>query len=822
MPGVPQSSAQVVCRSPSGVRVATLEITPIGNHDVGDPCPPLLCLTDEEARNTAEEKVQLRERARYHYRITGAPDVCLCGASGVQPFPDLSTGLIETRDFCGKLELRLMRRGDAAEAPVACGSVEVRSLKLDYRTHYRGMLSYIAGRCAGLLLDSRAQTRLRLSSLWREDNRVLEQQLEFLRYKLDSVAFRCAVDEILRSPHCRLREDVEVRRLAAGVKPGKALARQIASAVRRIPVPEGHALHGRIASLPERITLSVKTEYFDTPENRFVKMALTEFRDFLAEVVLHLQHGASGTRAADDRLAREATLLRASLDATLARGFLPDVSMPSVLPFGSPVLQRKGGYRELYRFWLQFHAGARLVWKGGSDVFHAGARDVATLYEYWLFFQLEELFRKKFSCEKPLHAILVDKTQTPPHLVLKRGVALRTPVTGVWSQQAHRSLNAEFQFNRKFTRTATHKQAGSWTRGVQPDYTISVWPAELSREEAEERELMVHVHFDAKYRVERVREIMGDSGDDREFEEAQSGDRMQAGAAKYADLLKMHAYRDAIRRTAGAYVLYPGGDGDGQRFEGYHEVLPGLGAFAVYPDSEGEAKGTAKLSEFLDRVIEHLANRLTARERVTYHLYDTYRHPLTNMPPDIPQLHESDSLFGRDYRALPPAEHMVLVAWYREAVQIRLAKLEEGLAFVRLGKRRGALYVQPNLASVRHILLRSERNEVCDGLFALREPGFSVQTRQELRETLQSLFGASGLEAWNTSASADDNEMIYAVFKVREDAEWTECHWDGERLFDVIEHFEADKRNRPVISIRRDSPFPRILSLEQLLVALCV
>ena len=38
-------------------------------------------------------------------------------------------------------------------------------------------------------------------------------------------------------------------------------------------------------------------------------------------------------------------------------------------------------------------------------------------------------------------------------------------------------------------------------------------------------------------------------------------DNLRRGGALRADLLKMHAYRDAIRReTAGAYVLYPGGD----------------------------------------------------------------------------------------------------------------------------------------------------------------------------------------------------------------------------------------------------------------------
>ena len=59
---------------------------------------------------------------------------------------------------------------------------------------------------------------------------------------------------------------------------------------------------------------------------------------------------------------------------------------------------------------------------------------------------------------------------------------------------------------------------GSWTRGVQPDYTISIWPAEYSREEAERNELMAHVHFDAKYRVDNIRELLGDTTDDEAFE----------------------------------------------------------------------------------------------------------------------------------------------------------------------------------------------------------------------------------------------------------------------------------------------------------------
>src|ERR1035437_3490535 len=336
---------------------------------------------------------------------------------------------------------------------------------------------------------------------------------------------------------------------------------------------------------------------------------------------------------------------------------------------GSPVLQRKAGYRERLRVWLQFHAEAQLEWKSGAEIFRAGARNMATLYEYWLFFQLEELFRQRFKCDQPLHAVVVDKTKAPPQLVLQRGVELKTPVSGVWSQTAGRDLRAEFHFNRKFTPRSARDKAGSWTRGVQPDYTISVWPAKYSKQEAEQNELMVHVHFDSKYRVERLSELVGNEADDNAFNQEIEQKEEARTAAKYADLLKMHAYRDAVRRTAGAYVLYPGKPGDGQKFEGFHEVLPGLGAFAIRPDKNGKPEGINALAVFLDRVIEHLANRTTARERVSYHLSEAYELKEEPVPYGSLVLPESD-VFGADYRALPPAEHQVVVAWYDSPKQL--------------------------------------------------------------------------------------------------------------------------------------------------------
>src|SRR5476649_1125259 len=55
-----------------------------------------------------------------------------------------------------------------------------------------------------------------------------------------------------------------------------------------------------------------------------------------------------------------------------------------------------------------------------------------------------------------------------------------------------------------------------------------------------------------------------------------------------------------------------------------------------------------------------------------------------------------------------------------------LAEAKNGLTYVRLGRRSGALHVHPNLARVRHVVLRTHDEVVAPGLILLREPGFRI------------------------------------------------------------------------------------------------
>ena len=175
--------------------------------------------------------------------------------------------------------------------------------------------------------------------------------------------------------------------LSAGVKPSANVARQIASSTRRVLLPGTHPLAARLNSVPESVTAIRNIESVDTAENRFVKHALRSFQSCAAqvrEVLERLQ------RECDRRFVEEAAKIEEELGEILNRDFFRSISEPKLLPLGSPVLQRKSGYREILTAWLQFDMAARLSWKGGEDVYGAGKRNVAKLYEYWVFFKLLE------------------------------------------------------------------------------------------------------------------------------------------------------------------------------------------------------------------------------------------------------------------------------------------------------------------------------------------------------------------------------------------------------------------------------------------------
>lgn len=811
-------ASHIPFRTPSGVVIAHIALIPVKDAE-SESIAPLQEVDDADARKYGETTVQLREAERYEYEVIPANGADLrlrcslssrrrsLGKTGEKP----DSGLIETRSFCGTLLLELVEGElDAAKPAVATALLDVRSSKLDYRTEYRGMLRRIVDELVGLVADVRSSTKAGFRSTFEErtDEGWLQIQLELLRETLDSDDFSAAIRRIVSFPHERLSTVSDCASTNRRNRWTPSSVRQLVTCNPRCEVPISHPLrtHLGLATVATHVLVPRKSSDLDTPENRFVKYALGEFRAFLthAQGVFESCAGWGASAALSRRLA-------ATVEEWLGRSIFRGVGEMRFAPLGSPVLQRKAGYREMLRWWLRFRTAAELSWEGGEELFHAGQRNVASLYEYWLFFELLGWFcRKCRGGGRPAVEELVDGLEDgTPNMRLRKRIELG-PFVGTFAGQARR-LNARYAYNRRFEVTRERKAGGSWTRRMHPDYTLTFWPEELTEAEAEQRELLVHVHFDAKYRVESIDGLFG-------AEEAEDADEEVEGNYKRQDLLKMHAYRDAIKRSQGAYILYPGRSNAPEKFKGFHEILPGLGAFGIAPDENGAAQGMESLERFLDEVLTHLSNRTTAQERVSFHISEAYSEKENPVQYGALRLPEAD-IYGSDYRALPPAEHMVLVAWYRNEAQIQLARAVHGLVYVRLGRRSGAFHVHPNLARVRNVALRSERGAVAPGLLVLREPGMRVYTRLQLRAELRKNAGSRGVAAWEASAGVDDEEHIYAVFKTCRDLSYGDQQWNGIKLMDLIEKFESDIRNKPVTNLGRTSPYPRIISLVDLLKA---
>lgn len=792
-------------RSPSGAVVAHVTLMPVKDAESASTAP--LAETDEEdAREHGETTVQLRESERYEYEVVPANGADLrlrcslsnrrrsLGTGGGKP----DAGLIETRSYCGTLLLELVDgEVDDAKAVVASALLDVRSLKLDYRTEYRGMLRRLSDEIAGLVADARSSAKAGFRSTFedRTDAGWLQIQLELLRETLDSADFSAALQRILSFPHERLSTVSDSISTDRPIRWTPSAVRQLVTGNPRREVPASHPLRTQLGleSVAERVLVPRKSRDLDTLENRFVKFALGEFRAFLthAQGVFESCAGWGASAALSRRLA-------ASVEDWLGRSLFREVGEMRFAPLGSPVLQRKAGYREVLRWWLRFRTAAELSWEGGEELFHAGQRDVASLYEYWLFLELLGWFCQKCrGGNRPAVEELIEGLEEgSPNLRLRKRMELG-PFVGTFAGQSRR-LNARFAYNRRFEVTQDRHAGGSWTRRLHPDYTLTFWPEDLSEAEAERQELLVHVHFDAKYRVEDIEGLFGAEGADDADDEVE-------GNYKRQDLLKMHAYRDAIKRSQGAYVLYPGRANAAVKLKGFHEILPGLGAFGVAPDENGVAQGLESLEEFLNEVLAHLGNRTTAQERVSYHVAESYTLKEEPVQYGSLVLAERDEMSDTT-RALPPSEHHVVVAWFEDDAQLQWT-MKTGFAVVRLGDRRGTWHVPPEFASARHVLLHTHKSQVADGLLALneRKPGYKVFTAEDLKS-----------KGYPGSASGD----IYAIFEIAPDRVFDGQKWDGRKLQKVMTAFESRRKYREVKALGSLSALPRVLSLQELLKAM--
>lgn len=244
---------------------------------------------------------------------------------------------------------------------------------------------------------------------------------------------------------------------------------------------------------------------------------------------------------------------------------------------------------------------------------------------------------------------------------------------------------------------------------------------------------------------------------------------------KRGDLLKMHAYKDAIRRTSGAYILYPGNTAP-KKIRGFHEIIPGLGAFCLSPSSADEDEKVIK--SFLIDIREHLLNRASERERVAYYAHDTYDN---NSEYSYRVLKETlPEMIGN--RKLLPNETYVLIGYYHDKRHLEWIQENKKYNF-RAGYRNGSLNIDKEIVAAQYLLLHHGNEDLM--LYKMSIKGPVVVSREELiKRGYPQITKADG--SVDTEKESKNTGNIYLVFSLEEaENEFKSCSW---RLTRIKEH----------------------------------
>lgn len=746
----------------------------------------LFQISEEVAQENGESIFQILEGNSYEYAFSREKYRLKCSIDGIvsQSRRDASSGRIVPNIYVGTLTLFVTDENQPGKEFET--TVEVLATKFDtrqdksYRENYRYMLKDITDKCTELLMQINSPVNQNFETDFSRDNETIYQRFSFVNSIIQNKDFEEAVLKIMASPKTNWNTEQEVVDIRRIKRFNNSATKQITSGSTRIPLQHPHPLYQNgIESIPSRINSLRKIEDTDTPENRFIKHALEVFLKFVEDCQQYFKEMNYS------RPLIEATNLVTQLDGYLDQSFFKDISRPTSLKLNSPVLQRKSGYREVLSAWLQFDLASKLVWKGGDDVYKAGKRDIAVLYEYWLFFTLYDLLKSKFKIkdiehEEQSYNHLIEPTKDGLNIMIKQGK--HTALYGDFIT-VNRSLKVKFSYNRSFKGGTdyTDNIAGSYTATLRPDYTLSVWPAMLNEKEAERQELIVHIHFDAKYKVTQF-QVQTNVGSDFKDEE----DDERKGIYKNVDLLKMHAYKDAIRRSGGAYVLYPGTEPNVKR--GFHEIIPGLGAFSINPN--GKTDDINELSRFIDLVISHLLDRASQRENVSYKSHQIYQNPKD----DNNILHESlpEYISGKK---LIPDEIYVLVGYSTSSDRFRWYEENKKYIF-RMDGETGSLELSNDVVNAQYLLLRRKGETHASDLYQIKSKGPKV-------------FSSIYLDTINYPPSKNPKEYYLAIdIEKVSDKEFENVSWD----FKELEEYKTIQVNEKNPHSKVGLPFTVLLS----------
>lgn len=258
---------------------------------------------------------------------------------------------------------------------------------------------------------------------------------------------------------------------------------------------------------PNRVAAPRGRLSYDTAENRFVRHAV---EGCLALIYRFVDHPKL-----HQQLRVDCRLMLSILEHTAAQPFVTGATRLHGFASPSQALAKADGYREVFSFWMRLQEHVSLPTEPSETQRLLEGRDMALLYEYWVFMKVLE----------SVVAVTGVAPNAPPAIIRSEmGDSIRIGLPTYLGEDLVVLYNP------------------TYTRSNQSAYSTPLRPDVILRIGAD-----LHA-FDAKYRLDWLHT----NGDD----EADADE--DSATYKRADLYKMHTYRDAICGLKTAFVVYPG------------------------------------------------------------------------------------------------------------------------------------------------------------------------------------------------------------------------------------------------------------------------
>ena len=394
---------------------------------------------------------------------------------------------------------------------------DIRSRKLDIEQpgneQFATLLAEIDAMIANLIFKYESPAIREADETLRDTSPSSSERLDFFRTRMIGPNFGKSivgtVRRILANPHNSIGSVKSQTRLEMARKADLPRFAKSAWKADVIPVKKGSfAANNRAAVtsktgevfLPRYLPTTFPVISYDTVENRFLRFFLEDIEGVCLSV---LRDHRSSQRSITD-----AEVVLASVRELLSAPIFRGIGKLHYLPSHSPVLVGNEAYNKVFTWYLRSRLSAIDPLKRARDQLRTSPlKDVASLYEIWVFFKLAVAF-----------------LGNGPQVTVTNSFPGALVYGTTWSVG-----DVSVAYNRTF-----YAKRGSYSVTLRPDVTVQVGARFWL--------------FDAKYKS------------DRPFENIEDAQLLTSANVKKVDLHKMHTYVDAIVGAHVALAVYPGSE----------------------------------------------------------------------------------------------------------------------------------------------------------------------------------------------------------------------------------------------------------------------